>query len=182
MHLKVMQQMTVVPRSVGVPPLSDANFEQVLMTNAMTMAGQQQQMQQRHPATALAGLLVNGSNTADGLSSTNTFSEQQLVSQQHPSQISFTSLLSMGEDDVRINNPLAGMGLSDEHYGIILQNLVNGERFTGMGMNDVLGGGGGESGGGGSGGGSGGIKRSIDDVEFGSDKREVKRSRFELIE
>lgn len=190
MHLKVMQQMTVIPRSVGVPPLSDANFEQVLMTNAMTMVEQQQQMQQRHSATALAGLLVSGSNTADGLSTTNMLSppiplsqqQQQLVSQQQPSQISFTSLLSMGEDDVKINNPLAGMGLSDEHYSMILQNLANGERFTGMGMgmDDVVGGG--ESGSGGSGGGSGGIKRTIDDVGFGSDKREGKRSRFEVIE
>ena len=188
MHLKVMQQMTVIPRSVGVPPLSDANFEQVLMTNAMTMVEQQQQMQQ-HSATALAGLLVSGNSTADGLSTTNTLSspillpqqqqqQQQLVPQQQPSQISFTSLLSMGEDDVRINNPLAGMGLSDEHYSLILQNLVNGERFTGM--NDVVGGGG--SGSGGSSGGSGGIKRTIDDVGYGSDKREGKRSRFEVIE
>ena len=175
-----MQQMTVVPRSVGVPPLSDANFEQVLMTNAITM--QQQRMQQRQSAMALTGL-VSGSNTADGLSTTNTLSppiplSQQLVPQQQPSQISFTSLLSMGEDDVRLNNPLAGMGLSDEHYNIILQNLVNGEKFTGMEMDDVVGGGG-------SGGGSGlsgGIKRTIDDVGFGSDKREGKRSRFEVIE
>ena len=176
--------MTVVPRSVGVPPLSDANFEQVLMTNAITM--QQQQMQQRHSAMALTGLLVNGSNTADGLSTTNTLSpsiplsqqQQQLVPQQQSSQISFTSLLSMGEDDVRINNPLAGMGLSDEHYNTILQNLVNGEKFMGMGMDDVDG----ESGSGGGSGLSGGIKRTIDEVGFGSDKREGKRSRFEVIE
>ena len=155
------------------------------MTNAMTVVEQQQQMQQRHSATALAGLLPSGSNTADGLSITNTLSptiplSQQQHQQHQPSQISFTSLLSMGEDDVRINNPLAGMGLSDEHYSMILQNLVNGERFTGMAMDGVVGGGG--SGGGGSGGGSGGIKRTIDDVEFVSDKREGKRSRFEVIE
>ena len=108
--------MTVNPRSVVVPPLSDANFERVLMTNAMTMVEQQQQMQQQHSAMALAGLLVSGSNTADGLSTTNTLSsliplsqQQQLVPQQHPSQISFASL-SMGEDDVRFNNPLLGWG------------------------------------------------------------------------
>jgi len=179
MHLKVMQQMTVVPRSVGVPPLSDANFEQVLRTNA-TMV-ERQQIQQRHAATALAGLLVSDSNTVDGLSTTNTLSppislsqQQQLVPQQQPSQISFTSLLSMGEDDVRINNPLAGMGLSDEHYSMFLQNLVNGESFMGMGTDVAVGGG--------SGGGSGGIKRTIDDVGFGSGKREGKRSRFEVIE
>lgn len=183
MHLKVMQQMTAIPRSVGVPPLSDANFEQVLMTNAMTMVEQQQQMQQRQSAAALAGLLVGGSNnTVDGLPASNTLSLPIPPSQQQqPPQISFTSLLSMGEDDVRINNPLAGMGLSDEHYSMILQNLVNGERFTGMGMgmDNAVGGGSGESG---SGSGSGGIKRTIDDVGFGCDKRSGKRSRFEVIE
>ena len=186
MHLKVMQQMTVIPRSVGVPPLSDANFEQVLMTNAMTMVEQQQQ---RHSATGLAGLLVGGSNTADGISTTNALfspmplsqQQQQLVPQHQPSQINFTSLLGMGED-ARINNPLAGMGLSDEYYGMILQNLVNGERLAGMGIDGVVGGGGGGSGSGGSGGVSGGIKRTIDDVGFESDEREGKRSRFEVIE
>jgi osomolarity two-component system response regulator SKN7 len=184
MHLKVMQQMTVVPRSVGIPPLSDANFEQVLMTNATTMVEQQQQMQQ-HSATALAGLLVSGSDTPDGFPATSTLSSPiPLSHQQQPSQFSFTSLLSMGEDDVRINNPLAGMGLSDEHYNLILQNLVNGERFPGMGMDNIVGGSGSGSGSGsgGSGGGSGGIKRTIDDVEFGCDKRAGKRSRFEVIE
>lgn len=181
MHLKVIQQMTVIPRSVGVPPLSDANFEQVLMTNAM-MVQQQQQMQQRHCGTPVAGRLVSG-NTTDGLStSTNAVSlsslplaqQQQLVSQQQqPSQISFTSLLAMGEEDGKNVNPLAGMGLSDEHYNMILQNLVNGERFMGMGMD------GGNSGGGV---GSGGMKRSIDDVGFGGSERGGKRSRFEVIE
>jgi osomolarity two-component system, response regulator SKN7 len=158
MHLKVMRQMTVIPRSVGAPPLSDANFEQVLMTNAMMV---QQQQQQRHSATAVAGLLVSG----DTVSTTNIpFSQQQ--QQQQPSQISFTSLLTMGEDDGKVNNPLAGMGLSDEHYNMILQNLVNGERFMGMGMDGVQVGG----------------KRTIDDVEFGSNERGGKRSRFEVIE
>jgi osomolarity two-component system response regulator SKN7 len=181
MHLKVMQQMTVVPRSVGVPPLSDANFEQVLMTNATTMVEQQQQMQ-RHSATALAGL-ASESNTSDGFPTTSTLSSPiPLSQQQQSSQFSLTSLLSMGEDDVRINNPLAGMGLSDEHYSMILQNLVNRERFTEMGMNDVVGGSGSGSGSGGSGGGSGGIKRTIDDVGFECDKRAGKRSRFEVIE
>ena len=150
-----MRQMTVIPRSVGAPPLSDANFEQVLMTNAMVV---QQQQQQRHSA----GLLASG-NTTDTMST--TFSQQQQQQQQQSSPISFTSLLTMGEDDGRINNPLAGMGLSDEHYNMILQNLVNGERFMGMGMD-----------------GAGGGKRTIDDVECESNERGGKRSRFEVIE
>ena len=73
------------------------------------------------------------------------------------------------------NNPLAGMGLSDEQYNTILQNLVNGERFMGMVDGTV-----GASGGSGVGG--GGVKRAIDDVGFGSDERAGKRSRFEVIE
>ncbi|KAF8803163.1 hypothetical protein BYT27DRAFT_7196034 [Phlegmacium glaucopus] len=182
MHLKVMQQMTVIPRSVGVPPLSDANFEQVLMTNAMMM---QQQLQR----PAVAGLLVGGNNNpSHALSTINSLSppllplplqhhhqpqqQQQLVlpppqAQQQPSsQLSPTSLLGMGEDDGRIN-PLAGMGLSDEQYNMILQNLVNGERFMGMGMD--------------AGGGSG-MKRTIDDVGGGGDERGGKRSRFEVVD
>jgi len=165
MHLKVMQQMSTIPRSVGVPPLSDANFEQVLLANAM-MAQQQQLQMQRHVTTAMAGPLVGG-NTADAVSTTNTpsslpMSQQQPVSQLQPSQINFTSLLAMGEDDARINNPLAGMGLSDEHYDMILQNLVNGDGFMGMEMEGVVGGGGNTGGVGG----NGGMKRSFDDVEF----------------
>ena len=202
MHLKVMQQMTVIPRSVGVPPLSDANFEQVLMTNAMIIHQQQQQQQllqqqlRRHSPTAGAGATMTGhlasGGNSDGLSitnSNNTLSssssssslpqppppqqQQQLVLQQQHQPLSFTSLL---EDDGRMNNnPLAGMGLSDEQYNTILQNLVNGERFMGMVDGTV-----GASGGSGVGG--GGVKRAIDDVGFGSDERAGKRSRFEVIE
>jgi osomolarity two-component system response regulator SKN7 len=155
-----------------------ANFERVLVMNNMPTAEQQQQMQ-RHSATALARLLDSRSNTMDGLPATSTLSSPTTLSQQQPSQISssFTSLLGMGEDDVRINNPLAGMGLSDKHYSMVLQNLVNGERFTGMWMD-----GGGVSGSGESGGRSGGIKRTIDDVGFRYDKRAGKRSRFEVID
>lgn len=62
-------------------------------------------------------------------------------------------------DDGRIN-PLAGMGLSDEQYNMILQNIVNGETFGG----DVNG---------------GGMKRELEDS---SDDRNTKRSRFEVVE
>ena len=174
MHLKVMQQMTMIPRSVGVPPLSDANFEQVLKTNAMIIQQQQQQQQQLQQQQLGTPELFVGSNTLDEFSSTvPAASALPPTSQQQeqPSQISFTSLLTMGGDDGgRINNPLAGMGLSDEDYNMILQNLINGERFMGMGMDGVAGGGG------------GGMKRTIDDVGFESDERGSKRSRFEVIE
>jgi osomolarity two-component system response regulator SKN7 len=92
-----------------------------------------------------------------------------------------------GNDDDRIN-PIAGLGLTDEQYNLIIQDIVNAETFH-MG--------GGADGGGGSSSGSNvmmdgigmmsaaamlgaiGEKRGLDDP---SDGREVKRSRFEVIE
>lgn len=106
MHLKVIQTMSKVPRSVGIPPVSDSGFDQ-----ALTMQ---------------------------------------------------VPLGSIGEDDGKIN-PLAGMGLTDEQYTLILQNLVNGESFMGIGSLEGMDGSG---------------KRSLDDV---SDGRESKRSRFEEV-
>ena len=90
----------------------------------------------------------------------------------------------MGEDDGRIN-PLAGMGLSDEQYNMILQNLVNGETFMGMGMGMGMGMIDGTLGGGvgntiiGT-----GMKRRMmmEDVGFSGDERGGKRSRLEVIE
>lgn len=115
MHLKVIQTMSRVPRSVGIPPLSDSGFDQ-----ALTM------------------------------------------------QAGGFSLGPLGEDDGKIN-PLAGMGLTDEQYTLILQNLVNGESFTGIGSLE----GSMDVGVGGSG------KRSLDDT---GDGRDPKRSRFEVVE
>ncbi len=51
-------------------------------------------------------------------------------------------------------NPLAGMGLTDEQYNMILQNIVNGETFVGE-------------------------KRALEDDDDG---RDGKRGRFEVIE
>ncbi|TDL24878.1 hypothetical protein BD410DRAFT_785604 [Rickenella mellea] len=102
-HLKVIQQMSKVPRSVGIPPLSDSSFDQALMVTAA-----------------------------------------------NPPQ----------DEEGKIN-PLAGMGLSDETYAAILQNIVNGESFPGFN------------------GGVGLEKRGLEDL---ADGREGKRGRFEVIE
>ncbi|KDQ61269.1 hypothetical protein JAAARDRAFT_55946 [Jaapia argillacea MUCL 33604] len=110
-HLKVIQQMARVPRSIGIPPLSDSSFDQALAIQA-----------------ANANLL--------------------------PGQ--------MPDEDGKIN-PLAGMGLSDEQYAMILQSMVNGETFAGL---PSFTGGGGE-------------KRGLDDS---SDGRDGKRGRFEVVE
>ena len=126
-HLKVIQTLSRIPRSVGVPPLSDPSFDNAL-------AVQQQQIQM----AGLGGALPLG------------FS------------------LGADDEDGKIN-PLAGMGLTDEQYTLILQNLVNGESFSGLSsLEGATGSGGGES-----------SKRALDD---GGDGRESKRSRFEVIE
>ena len=119
MHLKVIQTMQKIPRSVGVPPLSDASFDQALSiqtSNALATAAQ--------------------ASTSSGV-------------------------FSLGDEDGKIN-PLAGMGLTDEQYSMILQNLVNGESFQDVETSDTY-----------------PEKRTLDD-RF--DERESKRSRFEEIE
>ena len=130
-HLKVIQTLSKVPRSVGVPPLSDPNFD-----NALAIQASQQQ-----------GGLPLGFSLGGG-----------------------------DDDDGGKINPLAGMGLTDEQYTLILQNLVNGESFSGV---SSLEGANGTIGAGGSGAGGESSKRTLDDA---SDGREPKRSRFEVIE
>ncbi|KAJ2999808.1 hypothetical protein NUW54_g6880 [Trametes sanguinea] len=90
-HLKVIQTLSRVPRSVGVPPLSDPSFDDALAVQAS--AAQQ---------AAANGALPLGFSLG-------------------------------GDDDDGKINPLAGMGLTDEQYTLILQNLVNNESFTGVG-------------------------------------------------
>lgn len=122
MHLKViqtMQTMNRIPRSVGIPPLSDSGFDQALATQANAMA----------------------SSSSGGF--------------------------TLGDYEGKIN-PLAGMGLSDEQYTMILQNMVAGETFIGLGglSLDVVAG-------------LDNAKRALDDS---SDGRDGKRGRFEVIE
>ncbi|KAI9065063.1 hypothetical protein FKP32DRAFT_1602611 [Trametes sanguinea] len=134
-HLKVIQTLSRVPRSVGVPPLSDPSFDDALAVQAS--AAQQ---------AAANGALPLGFSLG-------------------------------GDDDDGKINPLAGMGLTDEQYTLILQNLVNNESFTGVGGSlESIGGMGGLGLGGGAGESS---KRPLDDA---SDGRDAKRSRFEVIE
>lgn len=88
MHLKAIQQIAKVPRSIGVPPLSDSAFEQALTFQAQASSN-------------LAALGINPGTPGSS-------------------------------DDEGKLNPLAGMGLTDEQYTMILQNLVNGESFMGI--------------------------------------------------
>ncbi|KAK7694095.1 hypothetical protein QCA50_003671 [Cerrena zonata] len=175
MHLKVIQTMTKVPRSVGVPPLSDASFDQALVMQASTMASN----------AASSSTLDSNTSTAQGSTSSST---PATLSAPSPN---FSFPLALGDDDGKIN-PLAGMGLTDEQYSMILQNLVSGENFMGIGSSldamsmGAMGVGMGMMGGmtmamsGMPGMQYGdGMKRGLDDP---SDGRDGKRGRFEVIE
>lgn len=106
--------MAQIPRSVGIPPLSDPAFEQAL-------------------AVGKSNNSLMGAGASD-------------------------------EVDGRIN-PLAGMGLTDEQYNVILQGMANGENFPDIILS------------------SDGVsthgKRGLEDDEDG---RDGKKARFEVIE
>lgn len=159
MHLKVMQQMSKLGRPLNGtgPPLSDASFEQALTTNAQN-------------------LFLGPSSSVS--SSSNAYTGA-------PSPFNFNFFGGTGGDEdgevgaaERIN-PLAGMGLTDEQYGMILQNIVNGDGFIGAmegaGYNGVPS----TSGIVEMPSGSGSEKRPLEDAK---DDREGKRSRFEVLE
>jgi osomolarity two-component system response regulator SKN7 len=131
MHLKVIQQMSRIPR-----PMGDANYDQ-----ALTIAD---------PSSS------SSSSTPPATSD-------------NPGWV-----LNLGEGDEGRINPLAAMGLSDESYQTMVQNLISAESFMDMGG---LGGGGG-------GGGGGELKRALEEDGDGGveDGRGGKRSRFEVVE
>lgn len=54
MHLKVIQQMSKVPRSLGVPPLSDPSFSEALAVGASQL--------QRHASSSNPGSSSNSSS------------------------------------------------------------------------------------------------------------------------
>ncbi|KAG5644411.1 hypothetical protein DXG03_008578 [Asterophora parasitica] len=135
MHLKVIQQhmrSTSIPRSVGIPPLSDPSFESAFTPGALASS-------------------TSGSGSG-----------MDLV----PLPTANPAFGFDVEDDGRIN-PLAGMGLNDEQYNLILQNIVNGDGFMDGAMNV----------------GSGSaMKRGLDSGEEAEGSGREKRSRFEVVE
>ncbi|KAI8982936.1 HSF-type DNA-binding-domain-containing protein [Trametes punicea] len=141
-HLKVIQTLSRVPRSVGVPPLSDPSFDNALAVQASAAQA---------AANSGNGTLPLGFSLG-------------------------------GEDDEGKINPLAGMGLTDEQYTLILQNLVNNESFAGVGSLEGVGVGVSALSGCGGAGGSGAGESSKRPLDDASDGREPKRSRFEVIE
>ena len=124
MHLKVIQQMSRIPRPMSAKP--DTNYDQALTASSSPTL----------PTSPDLGWVFNlGGGGGEG-------------------------------DEGRIN-PLAAMGLSDEGYQAMVQNLISAESFMDMG-----GGGGGE------------LKRAFeeDGMDGVEDGRGGKRSRFEVIE
>ncbi|KAE9405131.1 hypothetical protein BT96DRAFT_358309 [Gymnopus androsaceus JB14] len=151
MHLKVIQQMSRIPRSVGIPPLSDSAFEEAITSQAALLT---------RPNNA-------HNNELGSSSSSNTLALTSDMSSS-ASTYSFSALPMADDDDMGRLNPLAGMGLSDEQYNMILNGIVNGETFAGsmdMGVQDA--------------GSSAGMKRRLDERD--DDERDGKRSRFELV-
>ncbi|KAI0784340.1 HSF-type DNA-binding-domain-containing protein [Abortiporus biennis] len=171
MHLKVIQTMSRIPRSVGIPPLSDPQFDQALISSVVAASSSSAS------SSSLTGTSASSPETPATSSSSGNQNSMQLP-------------LSLREDDGRIN-PLAGMGLSDEQYVMILGNIMNSESFMGMGNNgeyngDMMGGMSGMSPTMGMGNiaGLAGLsgdssKRPLDDPV---DTRDGKRGRFEVIE
>ena len=172
-HLKNIQQMSrQIPRGPGIPPLSDMKFEQALMQNAPS--GQ----------LSLAGPSSQGSG-GNGMEDNSNTDPIRL-----PSPFNMSSAFSLGsdQDDENKINPLAGMGLTDEQFNIMLQNMMAGDNF--LGGLDVAGSAPGPSSPSGGGimfgmgmpmGGSG-VKRGYEDLGGGDMDAPQKKSRFEVIE
>lgn len=146
MHLKVMQQMSKLPRSISTPMLMQG-FGSNLST-----------LQSMQPGSPFSNLIESPS-ASDGATSTNP-ATGLTSGRSTPGFLNFG-----GTYDGEIN-PLAGMGLTDDQYTLILQNMVNGDGFLSMMDEAVI---------------TGSMeKRSLEDL--GEDGRNKKRSRFETIE
>ncbi|KAF5344394.1 hypothetical protein D9756_011353 [Leucocoprinus leucothites] len=183
-HLKAIQKMNQVPRSIGVPPLSDASFEQAVTTGAASLSSS------LSSSRLQPGLLPppppTGSPSISTSDIANDHDQRWWGGSGGPYTSAYTGSSSSGignssgsggqgqerDDDERIN-PLSGMGLTDEQYNMILQNIVNGESF----MNGI-------DGSAGAGGSGAGEKRRYDEsgLTDSEDARREKRSRFEVIE
>ncbi|KAG5350776.1 hypothetical protein C0989_009328 [Termitomyces sp. Mn162] len=113
MHLKVIQQhmrSTSVPRSIGVPPLSDSGFEAAFTPGviAATSTSSSTPSNTNH---------ASSSNTPSTIITTNSNSNSTNSTLTGAMDLSFTMTPPpfgfAAEADGRIN-PLAGMGLTDE--------------------------------------------------------------------
>ena len=173
---------------MGIPPLSDSSFEQAFVRQAALQAG-------AASMSGSGSLSVSGTAVVPfsgggmefgftGFGSEFSGSESRSGNESGSGSefgsgdsngngntgnglgYGYGYAYGMGDNDGRVN-PLAGMGLTDEQYNAILQNIVNGEGIMG-GLGE------------GGGGGPGREKRLLEDPVL--DGREGKRSRFEVVE
>ncbi|KAG5350616.1 hypothetical protein C0989_010169 [Termitomyces sp. Mn162] len=184
MHLKVIQQhmrSTSVSRSIGVPPLSDSGFEAAFTPGVIAAASSSASTSSSTPSNTNHASSSNTPSTATNNSNNSNSTLTGAIDLSFamtPPPFGFDA-----EADGRIN-PLAGMGLTDEQYNMILQNIVAGEGLlagvdvsasAGVGRRekrsreddgDVL-----------------GIRGGGMGMGMGvGDEREGKRSRFEVVE
>ena len=142
MHLKVIQQMSKLPRSISAPM-----FGQGFSSNSGALRSVQ-------TAGPLPSSMIESSSV---IGSTQSRIEPTGVVAGR-STLSFLNL--SGAQDGGINL-LAGMGLTDDQYTLILQNMLDGESM----IDDVA---------------ASTEKRTLEDMS--EDGRSRKRSRFKTIE
>ena len=132
MHLKVIQQqmnmsklglnaLGSIPKNVGaLPPLSDTNFEHAITSSARALMAESgvdpNSNGEGSSSSSNSGTIVASSSTS--LPPNFNYGLPYFPFAQQPSE----------DDEGRIN-PLAGMGLTDEQYNLILQNIVSGDGF-----------------------------------------------------
>ncbi|KAG6878519.1 hypothetical protein C0992_007970 [Termitomyces sp. T32_za158] len=124
MHLKVIQQhmrSTSVPRSIGVPPLSDSGFEAAFTPGVIAAVSSSTSSDSTSNSNAAGPSNAPSNTLTPTTGNNNAFTDL-------PFTISPPPFGFDAEADGRIN-PLAGMGLTDEQYNMILQNIVAGEGF-----------------------------------------------------
>jgi osomolarity two-component system response regulator SKN7 len=121
-----------IPKNVGaLPPLSDTNFEHAITNSARVLMAESgidpNLTGEDSPSSSNSGTIVaSSSSTPRPLSPFDfKFGLPYVPSAQRPSE----------EDDGI--NPLAGMGLTDEQYNLILQNIVSGDGFF-DGMDNLM--------------------------------------------
>ena len=146
MHLKgIQRQMNMsklglnalgsIPKNVGaLPPLSDTNFEHAITNSARALMAESGVNPNSNGERSSSSSSPNSSTMVPSMLSTPrtpspfnlNFGLPYFPAAQQPSE----------EDDGRIN-PLAGMGLTDEQYNLILQNIVSGDGFL-DGMDNLV--------------------------------------------
>ena len=120
MHLKVIQQMSRVPRSICGPQLTSDNS----LTDALGSTSPPSSTTSSASSSTATQSMVNYAGDSDQMGPA-TSEEGQM-----------NPLTGVG-GDVRIN-PLSGLGLTEERYQAILKDLVNGDGLTGVGVPEDL--------------------------------------------